>query len=268
MYSINVFLTFSLSQLAMVRFWLGKGREEGRRRGLAIHGVALALCFSILAGTVYEKGAEGGWMTILVTSLLVGLCLLVRRHYRQVEGNLKRLDAITEALPPHSGKPNPVVQPKLPTAVLLVGGYGGLGIHQLLTVKRVFGDHFRNFIFVSVGVIDSAAMKGVEEVDRVRLRTETALQQYVEAAHRLGLAADYRLEMGTEAVSAAEALCLAVAADFPRAVFFAGKLVFEKERFFQRLLHNETAFQIQRRLQFGGLNAMVLPVRVMETAGA
>jgi amino acid transporter len=263
MYSINVFLTFSLSQLAMVKFWVTR-REAGRTLGLLVHGVALTLCLAILSGTVYEKGAEGGWMTILVTSLLVVLCLIIKRHYGKVQGNLQRLDTIMAALPTHPGKPNPVVDPRAHTAVLLVGSYGGLGIHQLLTVKRIFGDHFRNFIFLSVGVVDSATMKGVEEVDRVRLHTETALQQYVEAAHRLGLAADYRMEIGTEAVAVAEQLCLQVAQDYPRAVFFAGKLIFEREQVFQRLLHNETAYQLQRRLQFGGLNAMVLPVRVMD----
>ena len=55
-----------------------------------------------------------------------------------------------------------------------------------------------------------------------------------------------------------------MAQEYPRAVFFAGKLIFEREQVFQRLLHNETAYQLQRRLQFGGLNAMVLPVRVMD----
>jgi len=48
-----------------------------------------------------------------------------------------------------------------------------------------------------------------------------------------------------------------------RAVFFAGKLVFEHERWYQRLLHNETAYALQRRLQFAGPSAMVLPVRVI-----
>jgi amino acid transporter len=263
MYSINVFLTFSLSQLAMVKYWVGK-KEEGRRRGLLIHGVALTLCLSILSGTIYEKGAEGGWMTILVTSLLVVLCLVIKRHYGKVRANLARLDSIMAAIPTHTGKPNPVVDPRAQTAVLLVGAYGGLGVHQLLTVKRIFGEHFKNFLFVSVGVVDSATMKGVEEVDRIRLQTETALQQYVETAHRLGLAADYRMDIGTEAVAVAERLCIEVAADYPRAVFFAGKLIFEREQIFQRLLHNETAYQLQRRLQFGGLNAMVLPVRVMD----
>jgi len=52
--------------------------------------------------------------------------------------------------------------------------------------------------------------------------------------------------------------------DFPRSIVFMGNLVFEKERWFNRLLHNNTAYRLQRRLQFAGLNAMVLPVRVRE----
>jgi len=106
-------------------------------------------------------------------------------------------------------------------------------------------------------------MKGVEEVDRVREHTEDSVARYVDLARRLGLAADSRTSVGTEAVAEAEKVCLQVAKEFPRTIFFAGKLVFERERWFQRLLHNETAYQLQRRLQFAGLNAMVMPVRVL-----
>jgi hypothetical protein len=74
------------------------------------------------------------------------------------------------------------------------------------------------------------------------------------------------MEIGTEAVSAAEKLCFEIAQEFPRTVVFAGKLVFQQERWFQRVLHNETAYQLQRRLQLGGLHAMVLPVRVLADA--
>jgi hypothetical protein len=76
------------------------------------------------------------------------------------------------------------------------------------------------------------------------------------------------MAVGTEAVVEVEKLCVKVGAEFPRALFFAGKLVFEKEYWFQRMLHNETAYQIQRTLQFAGLNAMVLPVRVIEARKA
>ena len=59
-------------------------------------------------------------------------------------------------------------------------------------------------------------------------------------------------------------LCEDVRKEFPRSIFYLGQLVFEKDRFYYRLLHNETAFAIQRRLQFAGLQAVVLPIRVLE----
>ena len=68
--------------------------------------------------------------------------------------------------------------------------------------------------------------------------------------------------MGTEAVAVVERLSIEVGKEFPRALFFAGKLIFEREHWYQRILHNESVYQIQRMLQFSGLNAMVLPIRV------
>ena len=268
MYAINVFVTFSLSQAAMLRYWLDRRNEEGFKRGVAIHGGALALCLAILVGNVYEKFEQGAWVTVAVTSVVIVLCFVIRRHYRKVQSNLKRLNEIMTTLPSHAVTVRNAVDPRQPTAVLLVGAYSGLGIHQLLTIQRLFPGYYRNFIFVSVGVIDSATMKGVEEVEQMRQHTEDSLKKYVDLAARLGLSADYRMSIGTEAVAEAEKVCLGVAKEFPRAIFFAGKLVFQREKWFQRLLHNETAYQLQRRLQFAGLNAMVLPVRVMEPVAA
>jgi hypothetical protein len=224
------------------------------------------LCLSILIVNVIEKFRQGGWITLLTTALLIGLCAAIKRHYDGVRTRLRRLDDILEVLPPKRAGPAAPVDPRLPTAVLLVGSYGGLGVHQILTLQRLYPGHYQNLIFLSVGVIDAAAMKGVDEVDELQRRTEDGLERYVDLAHRLGFRAGYRMSVGVEAVAEAQKLCLETARELPRAVFYAGKLVFERERWFQRLLHNETAYQLQRRLQFAGLSAMVLPVRVLAEA--
>ncbi len=268
LYSINVFLTFSLSELAMCRFWVRERRKHPTwRKHISVHLTGLTLCLFILAVTVYEKFSEGGWVTLALTGSLIAVCFLIRRHYRKVHDNLQRLDKILTVLPP--GAPAaavPALDPTAPTAVLLVGGYAGLGIHSLLAVQRLFPGYFKNFVFVSIGVIDSASFVNVEAVDEVRDRTAADLRRYVELATGLGLAADSRMAVGTEAVATAVDLCGQIAAEFPRCLFFAGKLIFRRERWYQRLLHNETAYQLQRRLQFAGLEAMVLPVRVTEAA--
>jgi amino acid transporter len=265
MYSINVFVTFSLSQLSMCRFWFRDRRKHPTwKKHIVIHVIGLVMCLFILCVTVYEKFEEGGWVTLAFTGALIGLCFVIRRHYRNVQKSLKRLNEILSALPPSTSDRTQKLDPTLPTAVLLVGAYSGLGVHSLLAIQRLFPNYYKNFIFASVGVIDSATFKDVQEVEEVRAKTEESLRRYVELAQRLHLAADYRYTVGTEAVAGAEKLCREIAKEYPRSMFFTGKLVFEREKWFQRVLHNETAYAIQRRLQFAGLNAMVLPVRVLE----
>lgn len=266
MYSINIFVTFSLSQLGMVRYWLRERRERKQYKGgLSINGIAFLMCVGILVGTIYHKAQHGGWVTLMITGGVIGLCFWVRRYYRQAQTSLKRLDDLIPALPSKE-KDVPAVDAKQPTAVLFVGSYSGLGIHALLTIQRLFPGHFKSVVFVSVGVIDAAVMKGVEEVERLREATRESLVNYVELARRLGWPADFRMKMGTEAVEAGEDLAIETSQDFPRSIFFLGNLVFQRERWFHRILHNQTAYRLQRRLQFAGLNAMVLPVRVLERA--
>src|SRR6185503_1683778 len=187
MYSINVFLTFSLSELSMCRFCIRERKKQPNwRKQISVHATGLTLCLSILIITIVEKFGEGGWITLALTGGLVALCFLIRSHYRNVQLNLGRLDAIITAVP--SGvapvEPRPL-DPSAPTAVLLVGAYSGLGIHSLLTVQRLFPGHFKNFLFVSVGVIDSASFVNVDAVDEVRARTAADLKRYVALASGL-----------------------------------------------------------------------------------
>ncbi|MFL5360301.1 MAG: APC family permease [Myxococcales bacterium] len=266
MYSINVFLTFSLTQIGMIRYWFSRetrAKQPDWKSHVWIHLVGGLLCVTILAVTVAEKFGEGGWLTVVATGALIVLCLVIKRHYDGVSQRLRRLDKILEALPMQQVATRPVQRDK-PTAVLLVGGYSGLGIHSLLTVLKLFPRYFQNVVFMTVGVVDSATFQGVEEVDRVRQDAEEALRKYVDQAQRMGLPSEGRASMGTEAVSECLRLAQQIAIEYPRAIFFAGKLIFERERWFDRFLHNETAFAIQRRAQFAGLPMVVLPVRVLE----
>ena len=270
MYSINVFLTFTLTELGMSRFWI-RGRHDPDhahwRRNLAIHGTGLTMCLSILIVSVVEKFAEGGWLTVVLTSGFVALAFAIRRHYESVRAQLRRLDDTLLNVPvrPHSEPSGPVDRGK-PVAAILVNGFSGLGVHTLLTIQKLFPGQFKDYVFLSAGVIDSASFKGADEVEALKRATEEALEMYVEFSHRLGFRAEWRYAIGTEAVEKVVELAHEVRAEFPRSVFFLGALVFEKDNLFHRILHNETALAIQRRLQFAGLEAVTLPIRVLGAA--
>ncbi|HXG21284.1 MAG TPA: APC family permease [Methylomirabilota bacterium] len=265
LYSINVFLTFTLSQLGMCRHWWEvRQRESTWGRRLTINGAGLILTTFILVATVVLKFRAGGWVTIAITSGVIGLCLYINRHYRVAGRSLRRLDDILLDLPlPDEHPPVPPRDTSAPTAVFFVNGYNGLGIHAVLGVPRLFGTHFKNFVFVGVGVIDSSRFKGREEIEHLQRETEASLEKYVQFVKRQGYYAEYWCALGTDAIDELERLAHEVARRFPRAVFFAGKLVFQQEHFWHKVLHNQAAFTLQRRLQFSGLQMVVLPVRAI-----
>jgi hypothetical protein len=144
-------------------------------RYLLVHGAWLMLCMTILAITTFEKFTEGGWLTLVITTSLILLCLGIHRHYEGIRKQIRELDTI---------------------------------------------------------------------------------------ANGLGLNADYRHHLGTEVLQEGEELCGKILKEFPRAVFYLGKLVFAKEKLYYRVLHNDTAYALQRQLRFGGMQTVVLPIRI------
>jgi hypothetical protein len=158
------------------------------------------------------------------------------------------------------------LDPRKPTAAVLVGSYGGVGMHTVLNIFRAFPGHFKNLVFLSVGVVDSGEFKGEHAVENLRQRTEEMLAQYVAFANSLGMPATARLGVGTEAVAEAEKLCVEIAREFPHIVFFAGKMIFQREKWYHRLLHNETALAVETRLRWLGKTMVTLPIRVREAA--
>jgi amino acid transporter len=264
MYSINVFLTFSLSMFAMARKSIAERRTTPRwKRQAFLFVIGFALCATILVITIIEKFLEGGWITLLVTSGVVGLCFLIQGHYRTVRLSLAQLyHGVRNVDLPGVHAPLPIADAKLPTAAVLVPSYGGVGIHTVLNVFRAFPNHFQNLVFISVGVIDSGGFKGADCIESLESTTLAMLKKYSSLATELGIPSTHRMAVGTEAVAEAEKLCRTVLAEFPLVTFIGGKVVFAREQWFQRLLHNETATAIQKRLYWMGATMVILPAKV------
>ena len=265
MYSINVFVTFSLSMLGMLLYTVRTKKASRRtKRRMLLFSFGLVLCATILVITTLEKFGEGGWVTILVTGGVVLLCFGIRRHYENVSRNVAKLYESLIEVPRAPEAPEGAVEPKRndSIAAILVGDYGGVGLHTCLSVFSKFPGHFKGVVFVSVGVVDSKEFKGEGTVDALRSHLEADLKRYVAFARNQGIPAAYRYSVDTEAVEGAERLCLDVAREFPHVMFFAGKVIFGKEQWFHPLLHNETAYAIQRRLQWSGQMVVVVPIRL------
>ncbi len=266
LYSINVFLTFTMSQMGMcVHWWSVKNEFAGWKGKLLLNGVGMTMTLFVLIVTIVIKFSHGGWITLVITGSFIALCILVRAHYHKMTRMLRRLDYTLKSIPlPPAADSTPLKDVKARTAVLMVSGYNGMGMHSFLGIIRTFGrDHFKNIIFISAGVLDNSRFKGVNEVEALKRSTEENLQRYIELATRLGYYSEFRYGIGVDAVDELEKLSIEVNQDFKNTIFFAGKLIFKEENVLTRLLHNQMALSIQSRLLYNGVQVVVLPVRAI-----
>ena len=209
--------------------------------------------------------------------LIAWLTMLLMMIQRQAARRARR-NAMADVLIHHPGAP-PEQLPRedvdrlesdRPLAVFLVGGENELGPHLLHAFKKTYKDEFHQVLLLSVGVMDygvvdagvdkSIGFKGTEEAKRLKRKTRLDLDPYLALAHDLGLKADCRVAIGTGPVDEIASLAREIVGTYPKSVFFVGKLVFEKPRWFHRLLHPAIADAIRKRLEREGVPVTVIPV--------
>ena len=269
LYSINVFITFSLSQFGMVRhWWTGRGKVPGWKRKLAINGIGFVLTTFILISLSIIKFESGGWITLFVTGLLIAVAFLIKRHYLGTQKTLRRLDELVQAA--ESSTPElhktsgagPQFDPKGKTAVIMVNGFNGLGLHTVLGIIRMFPGVFKNFVFVQVGVVDAGNFKGTAEISNLKAHVAGEVDRYVQYMRQHGFYAEGESSLGTDVVAEVSEMAPDILRRYPEAVFFGGQLVFPDESPWSRVLHNYAVFALQRRFYKEGLPMLILPIRV------
>jgi amino acid transporter len=272
LYSINVFITFVLSQLSMVKHWIEVRKQEIRWVSrLAVNGVGLVLCAFILIMVVLLKFTEGGYITLVVTGGMITLAILTKRHYKQTGRLLQKLDALkVGAESPSSDIGRAAKQsakqlpssPEQKTAILLVNGYNGLGLNTLLTILKNFSGVYKRFVFVQVGVVDAGNYKGISEIKELEKHVESSLAAYASLVEKYGFTAEKVGAIGIDPVDEIMRLAPGLLEKYPDAMFFGGQLVFPSEGTFTHWMHNYIAFSLQRRFYAQGIPFVVLPVRL------
>ncbi|HUR39510.1 MAG TPA: APC family permease [Planctomycetota bacterium] len=261
-YSFSVFVTFLLSQAGMVRYWFTHPKDKGYVRG-TVSVLASLLSATILASLLWAEGALYAAYALGAILSLSAVCVVVKRHYAKVGRTLSRLGTIVQAAEadPYHRDPQPWDK-GAPTAVFLVSGYNGAGLHTILGVQKIFPDYFKQLVFLSVGQVDFDRFKGQHEVENLKAKVEEDLGKYVALAKKWGFAAESRAGFGVDLIDELEELSGQVVKDYPRSVYFCGDLVFHIPSLLTRLLHARTGEELQRRFRGKGLPLIVMPIRV------
>jgi amino acid transporter len=263
LYSINVFVTFTLSLFGLSIYWL-KQRKQASQRWIWRLALSLLACFitsSILCITLITKFESGGWLTVVVTCAVVFICLAVKRHYNKFNIKLEKLDKVLRQPITYPLAPK-ALEPDRPTAVIFVGKSAGVAMHTLLGVMRMFPNHFKNFIFISAGIVDVESFSGKTALENMRNMVNQNLQYFVDYCHQYNIAAEAYAAFGTDTIEELMKISEKINSKYANCAFFASKIIFEKENFIKRILHNETPFTLQRNLHLIGKELVILPFKI------
>ncbi len=272
LYSINVFITFSISQLGMVKhWWLDRSKLGHWKRKLIINGIGFILTSFILISVTVIKFREGGWITLLITGLFIMLAITIKKHYYKTTKRLQklRLSAISELnsvlnhTPNLLAEPEPVkYDPDAKTAIILVKGFGGTGLHTFLRINESFKGIYKNYIFIRVGIINSRIYRGADELEHFKTSVKEDGKKYVKIANQFGFYGKSIWTIGTDPVDEVYRIVKYLIPKVPNPTFFGGQLVFSKTFYLSHLLHNHTIFSIQKRFFKFGIPIVIFPIKI------
>lgn len=263
LYSINVFLTFTLSLLGLtVHWWRERSSIRSWKRKILLSLLGLTVSASILLVTLVEKFSDGGWVTVLITGTVILLCLFIHKHYAESKAKLREVEKLfAQSIKTGSCLPKQL-DPELPTAIFMVDENRGVGIHTIMWVLRLFPGHFKNLVFLSVGEVDTRSYDNDATIRTMQFKTENTLCYYASFCEEQGLQATWRTTYGTDPVQALDDLARETSEQYTNSVCFAAKLIFANDNFMVRWLHNQTAMSLQRRLHRRGQQMVILPMKV------
>ncbi len=90
LYTVGVFLAFTLSQGGMVRHWLRRRGEERRwRLRAAINGIGAITTGVVAIEVAASKFALGAWMVLLLIPILIWVMNAIHRHYARLTGAMR-----------------------------------------------------------------------------------------------------------------------------------------------------------------------------------
>jgi hypothetical protein len=129
-------------------------------------------------------------------------------------------------------------------------------------VLRMFPGHFKNFLFVNARTVDAHAYGGEGALEKMREDAVKTLEYFVDFCQSHGMASASYIGFGTDAVDEITRMCEQINREYPNTIFFTSKLIFARDNWFTRLLHNQAALAVQRRLHLEGLQMVILPMKV------
>ncbi|RHW25093.1 APC family permease [Nocardioides immobilis] len=225
LYIVGVFVSFNLSQLGMIRHWtraLASERDPAERRRMfnarAINAIGLTFTAVVLVVVLITKFLAGAWITILAMGFFFVVMRGIKGHYNSVEIELAA-DETDKALPTR--------------------------VHALVLVSKLHKPTLRALAFAKATRPNS--LEGVYvSVDNAE--TARLMEEWDE--RNLGVPLKVLHSPYREVVKPIVEYASAIRGANPRSVVAVYIPEYVVGRWWEQLLHNQTALRLKGRLLF------------------
>ena len=228
LYIVGVFVSFTLSQIGMVRHWTRLLRteddpEERRRmiRSRIINAIGLSATGSVLIVVLVTKFLAGAWIAILAMGGLFVMMKAINRHYA----------AVSRELTPVEAEQREIVLPSRNHAVVLVSSMQ-LPTLRALAYARAMRPDVLEALSVDVDARDTRKLTAEWEASAVTTPLKVVASPYREIT---GPILDYIRRINREA---------------PRTVITVFIPEYVVGHWWESLLHNQSALRLKTRLRF------------------
>lgn len=261
LYAANVFLAFATSILGLCKHWL-MNRPKGWFPSFCLALTAFIICSGILLFIVIGQFFHGGLEAMMLTFSVVAICIYVKRHYQQISKELVEIDKSLVDIKLEKSEQLSEFDNNARTAVFFVTKSRGIGIHTIMWVMRLFPNIFKNYIFISVGKVDVESYGGEKNLELMEAKVEMLLSYFYRYATSQGIPCKTYSAYGIHPVDEAVKIVEKIIKEVPNCVFFASKLILKNDNWLKRQLHNNSAFDLQRRLNELGQRMMIIPMNL------
>jgi amino acid transporter len=260
LYSVNVFITFSVSLFGLVVYWWKKREEKGKWvRPFCLSFVATIVCVLILVITVCTNFFPSGILSLLLTALVVAIGYVCRRAYQRHNELKRNLDKSLEVKLGDREEVEIISDPSAPTAVFLVNRLGA-AMHTILWVERLFPNHFKNYVFLSYGMVDTGTFGSTKALEILQTQTSRVLKYLTYFSTQRGIATVVREEFGTQPIEDIVIMAEKINKEFTNTVYFAARYIYPDENIFTRMMHSDFSLMVQRKLQNVGVKMLIVPL--------
>lgn len=260
LYSVNVFITFSVSLFGLVVYWYKKRKDKEKwLQPFCLSLLATVVCVLILFITIATNFFPSGILSLLLTTLVIAVGYICRKAYQRHNDLKRKLDKSLEVSLGDREEVKVELNPDAPTAVFLVNRLGA-AMHTILWVERLFPNHFKNYVFLSYGMVDTGTFGSTKALDILQTQTNRVLKYLTYFSTQRGIATKVLQEFGTQPIEDIVGLAEGIGSEFNNTVYFAARYVYPDENIFTRMMHSDFSLMVQRKLQNIGVKMLIVPL--------